>query len=59
MPAVVANVLGSPPRPCRWPFRKAVYRIGVELVRRSYDDEPILEPAVRLEEAQGLFAGLG
>jgi Asp-tRNA(Asn)/Glu-tRNA(Gln) amidotransferase A subunit family amidase len=33
--------------------------IGVELVGRPYDDEPILELAVCLEEAQGLFAGMG
>jgi Asp-tRNA(Asn)/Glu-tRNA(Gln) amidotransferase A subunit family amidase len=33
--------------------------IGVELVGRPHDDGLILELAVRLEGAQGLFAGMG
>lgn len=41
------------------PVSQGGLAIGVELVGRPYDDEPILELAVCLEEAQGLFAGMG
>ena len=40
-------------------IRPAVCRSGWDRVGRPHDDEPILELAVCLEEAQGLFAGVG
>jgi amidase len=51
MPAVLANVLGLPAVTIPIARSQAGLPIGIQLVGRPYDDELLLELAVRLEEA--------
>jgi len=55
MPAVLANVLGLPAVTVPMKVSAEGLPIGVQLVGRPYDDELLLELAVRLEEARGPF----
>lgn len=57
MPAVLANVLGLPA--VTVPFLKSRdgLPIGVQLLGRPYEDELLLELAVRLEGARGTWSG--
>jgi amidase len=53
MPAVLANVLGLPAVTVPMGFSEEGLPIGVQMVGRPYDDELLLELAVRLEERAG------
>jgi len=53
MPAVLANVLGLPAVTIPMGLSGAGLPIGVQLVGRPYEDELLLEIAVRLEEGRG------
>jgi amidase len=53
MPAVIANVLGLPAVAIPMGLSHGGLPIGVQLVGRPFEDELILEVAVRLEEARG------
>jgi amidase len=53
MPAVLANVLGLPAVTIPIGISSAGLPIGVQLVGRPYEDELLLEIAVRLEEGRG------
>jgi Asp-tRNA(Asn)/Glu-tRNA(Gln) amidotransferase A subunit family amidase len=53
MPAVVANVLGLPAVAVPMAVSRGGLPMGVQLVGRPYEDELLLELAVRLEEARG------
>jgi amidase len=53
MPAVFANVLGFPAVTVPMAISAAGLPIGVQLVGRPYEDELLLEIAVRLEQARG------
>jgi Asp-tRNA(Asn)/Glu-tRNA(Gln) amidotransferase A subunit family amidase len=57
MPAVIANVLGLPA--VALPIAKSAegLPIGVQLMGRPYEDELLLEIAVRLEDARGAWTG--
>ena len=57
MPAVLANVLGLPAVTLPVSVSAEGLPIGVQLVGRPYEDELLLEIAVRLEEARGIWAG--
>jgi amidase len=58
MPAVVANVLGLPA--VTFPMAVSIegLPLGVQLMGRPYEDERLLEAAVRLEEARGPWTGI-
>jgi Asp-tRNA(Asn)/Glu-tRNA(Gln) amidotransferase A subunit family amidase len=56
MPAVFANVLGLPAVTIPMGVSSAGLPIGVQLVGRPYEDELLLEIAVRLEEGRGAVA---
>jgi len=56
MPAVVANVLGLPAVALPMGVSKEGLPIGVQLLGRPYEDELLLDLAVRLEEAAGVGA---
>ncbi|HKA02638.1 MAG TPA: amidase [Candidatus Solibacter sp.] len=58
MPAVVANVLGLPAVTIPMVLSSEGLPIGVQLVGRPYEDELLLELAIRLEEARGVWVGL-
>jgi len=58
MPAVVANVLGLPAVTFPMAVSRQGLPLGVQLMGRPYEDERLLEAAVRLEEARGIWAGL-
>ena len=53
MPAVVANVLGLPAVTIPMAISEAGLPLGVQLMGRPYEDERLLDAAVRLEEARG------
>jgi Asp-tRNA(Asn)/Glu-tRNA(Gln) amidotransferase A subunit family amidase len=53
MPAVVANALGLPAVAIPMAVSRGGLPIGVQLMGRPYEDELLLELAVRLEEARG------
>jgi Asp-tRNA(Asn)/Glu-tRNA(Gln) amidotransferase A subunit family amidase len=53
MPAVLANVLGLPAVTVPMAISAAGLPIGVQLVGRPYEDELLLEIAMRLEKARG------
>ncbi|HEY1337348.1 MAG TPA: amidase [Bryobacteraceae bacterium] len=53
MPAVFANVLGLPAVAVPMGIAQNGLPVGVQLVGRPYDDELLLEIAIRLEEARG------
>ncbi len=55
MPAVVANVLGLPAVTVPVALSPEGLPIGIQLMGRPYDDELLLELAVRLEEARGAW----
>jgi amidase len=57
MPAVVANVLGLPAVTLPVAMSAQGLPIGVQLMGRPYEDELLLEIAVRLEEARGVWTG--
>ncbi|SPF56613.1 Amidase [Candidatus Sulfopaludibacter sp. SbA4] len=56
MPAVLPNVLGLPAVTVPIGLSREGLPIGVQLVGRPYEDELLLELAVRLEELRGPFA---
>jgi Asp-tRNA(Asn)/Glu-tRNA(Gln) amidotransferase A subunit family amidase len=55
MPAVLANVLGFPAVTVPMAISAAGLPIGVQLVGKPYEDELLLDIAVRLEQARGAF----
>jgi amidase len=57
MPAVIANVLGLPAVALPLSMSSEGLPIGVQLMGRPYEDELLLEIAVRLEEARGMWTG--
>jgi amidase len=59
MPAVLANVLGFPAVTVPMAISAAGLPIGVQLLGRPYEDELLLEIAVRLEQERGPFPGVG
>ena len=56
MPAVVANVLGLPAVTVPMALSREGLPIGVQLMGRPFEDELLLELAIRLEEARGVWA---
>jgi Asp-tRNA(Asn)/Glu-tRNA(Gln) amidotransferase A subunit family amidase len=58
MPAVLANVLGLPAVTIPVAVSREGLPIGVQLMGRPYEDELLLELAVRLEEARGPWVGV-
>jgi Asp-tRNA(Asn)/Glu-tRNA(Gln) amidotransferase A subunit family amidase len=58
MPAVLANVLGLPAVAVPVAVSTSGLPIGVQLVGRPYQDEQLLDVAVRMEEARGPWSGL-
>jgi len=58
MPAVLANVLGLPAVTIPVALSREGLPIGVQLMGRPYEDELLLELAVRLEEARGPWVGV-
>ncbi|MGO9255966.1 MAG: amidase [Bryobacteraceae bacterium] len=59
MPAVVANVLGLPAVTIPMTISSQGLPLGVQLMGRPYEDERLLDAAVRLEEARGPWKGVG
>lgn len=57
MPAVIANVLGLPAVTLPVTLSGERLPVGIQLIGRPYDDELLLEIALRLEEARGPWAG--
>jgi Asp-tRNA(Asn)/Glu-tRNA(Gln) amidotransferase A subunit family amidase len=57
MPAVIANVLGLPAVTLPVMLSGAGVPVGIQLMGRPYDDELLLEIALRLEEARGPWTG--
>ncbi|HTP34856.1 MAG TPA: amidase [Candidatus Acidoferrales bacterium] len=58
MPVVVANVLGLPAVTLPMALSSEGLPIGVQLIGRPYEDELLLELAIRLEEARGVWQGI-
>jgi Asp-tRNA(Asn)/Glu-tRNA(Gln) amidotransferase A subunit family amidase len=58
MPAVVANVLGLPAVTIPMTISTEGLPIGIQLMGRPYEDELLLELAIRLEEARGVWPGI-
>jgi Asp-tRNA(Asn)/Glu-tRNA(Gln) amidotransferase A subunit family amidase len=58
MPAVIANVLGLPAVTIPISVSSAGVPIGVQLMGRPFEDEMLLEIAIRLEQARGAWAGI-
>jgi len=58
MPAVIANVLGLPSVTVPIARSRDGMPIGVQLVGRPFEDEPLLELAVQLEHARGPWVGV-
>jgi Asp-tRNA(Asn)/Glu-tRNA(Gln) amidotransferase A subunit family amidase len=58
MPAIVANVLGLPAVTIPMAVSGAGVPIGVQLMGRPFEDELLLEIAIRLEQARGVWAGI-
>ena len=58
MPATPFNLLGLPAVVIPFGMSAEGLPIGVQLVGRPYEEELILELAVRLENARGPFADL-
>ncbi len=58
MPAVVANILGLPAVTIPMAVSSAGVPLGVQLMGRPFDDEVLLEIAIRLEQARGAWAGI-
>jgi Asp-tRNA(Asn)/Glu-tRNA(Gln) amidotransferase A subunit family amidase len=57
MPAVLANVFGLPAVTIPVTLSEEGLPVGVQLVGRPYEDELLLDLAVRLEEARGAWSG--
>jgi amidase len=57
MPAVLANVLGLPAVTIPIAVSEEGLPVGVQLTGRPYEDELLLDLAVRLEEARGAWTG--
>jgi Asp-tRNA(Asn)/Glu-tRNA(Gln) amidotransferase A subunit family amidase len=57
MPVTPWNLLGMPAMTVPFGMSAEGLPIGVQLIGRPYEEEMILEVAVRLEEARGPFAG--
>jgi amidase len=55
MPAVIANVLGVPAVTVPMSVSAAGLPIGIQLLGRPFEDELLLETAIRLEEGRGPF----
>jgi len=53
MPAVIANVLGLPAVTVPMGLSEAGLPVGVQLMGRPFEDERLLDVAIRLEEARG------
>jgi Asp-tRNA(Asn)/Glu-tRNA(Gln) amidotransferase A subunit family amidase len=58
MPAVIANVLGLPAVTIPMAVSRAGIPIGIQLMGRPFEDEMLLEIAIRLEQARGAWAGI-
>jgi Asp-tRNA(Asn)/Glu-tRNA(Gln) amidotransferase A subunit family amidase len=58
MPALVANVLGLPAVTVPMAISKVGVPIGVQLMGRPFEDELLLELAIRLEQARGPWVGI-
>jgi len=58
MPALLANVLGLPSVTIPMGLSSAGLPIGVQLLGRPYEDELLLEIAVKLEEGRGGLRGV-
>jgi amidase len=58
MPSVVANALGLPAVTVPMTISSEGLPIGIQLMGRPYEDELLLELAIRLEEARGVWPGL-
>jgi Asp-tRNA(Asn)/Glu-tRNA(Gln) amidotransferase A subunit family amidase len=57
MPVVVANVLGLPAVTVPMGVSREGLPIGIQLLGRPFEDELLLEVAIRLEESRGPFIG--
>jgi Asp-tRNA(Asn)/Glu-tRNA(Gln) amidotransferase A subunit family amidase len=57
IPAVIANVLGLPALTLPVMLTGAGLPVGIQLVGRPFSDELLLEIALRLEEARGVWLG--
>ena len=57
MPAVIANVLGLPALTLPIMLSSGGLPVGIQLVGRPFSDELLLEIALRLEEARGVWIG--
>jgi Asp-tRNA(Asn)/Glu-tRNA(Gln) amidotransferase A subunit family amidase len=58
MPVLVANALGLPAVTIPMTLSSEGLPIGVQLMGRPYEDELLLELAIRLEEARGVWRGI-
>ena len=58
MPAVIANVLGLPAVTLPITLSPERVPVGMQLIGRPFEDELLLEIALRLEEARGPWIGL-
>ena len=57
MPALVANVLGLPAVTIPIAVTSVGLPVGVQLMGRPFEDELLLDLAIRIEEARGAWAG--
>jgi len=57
MPAVIANVLGLPAVTLPIALSGSGLPVGIQLMGRPFEDELLLEIALRLEEARGVWTG--
>jgi amidase len=57
MPVVLANVLGLPAVTVPMGVSEAGLPLGVQLIGRPFEDELLMEVAIRLEESRGPFLG--
>ncbi len=55
MPSTLANILGLPAVSIPFGMTEDGLPVGVQLIGRPYDEELILDVAVRLEEERGIF----
>ncbi len=58
MPAVIANVLGLPAVTIPMAVSSAGIPIGIQLMGRPFEDEMLLDIAIRLEQTRGAWAGI-
>jgi Asp-tRNA(Asn)/Glu-tRNA(Gln) amidotransferase A subunit family amidase len=57
MPATAFNLLGLPALSLPFGLTESGLPVGVQLVTRPWEEELLLDVAVRLEEARGPFPG--